>query len=155
MGYTLPWALQYLDQKKTGTSYPFVLAAVLNYHNRIGIWPSTNLSIVGWVDACNWNVYPVLFEEFAVVLVSSSKYSGLASILQRKLLDRWGRFQILQIFRVFPRLVIGNTGFVVDWPNYSGYSPVRVENNMDLDLATIAMWFNMPKSDICIHVWVV
>ena len=33
MGYKLPWALQYLDQKKMGTSYPFVLAAVLNCQN--------------------------------------------------------------------------------------------------------------------------
>ena len=72
-------------------------------------------------------IYPVLFEKIAVVLVSSPKYSGLASILQQNLLDRWGQFQILQIFEVFPCLVIGNAGFVVDCPNYLGYSPVRAE----------------------------
>ena len=42
-------------------------------------------------------------------------------------------------------MVIGNDGFVVDCLDYSGYLPVRVEHNMGLDLATIAMWFNMPK----------
>ena len=28
----------------------------------------------------------------------------------------------------------------------------KSRENMDLDLATIAMQFNMPKSDVCIHV---
>ena len=51
--------------------------------------------------------------------------------------------------------MIGNTGFVVDCPDYSGYLPVRVENNMDLDLATVGMQFNMPKSDVRVHVLVV
>ena len=41
------------------------------------------------------NVYPVLFEKIVVVLVSSPEYSGLASILQEKLLDRWKWFRIL------------------------------------------------------------
>ena len=54
-----------------------------------------------------------------------------------------------------PSLVMGNAGFVVDCADYLGYLLVSVENNMDLDLATIAMQFNMPKSDVCIHVWVV
>ena len=35
MGYKLPWVLQYLDWKEMDTSYPFVLAAVLNCHNSI------------------------------------------------------------------------------------------------------------------------
>ena len=86
------------------------------------------------------------------MLVSSPEYSGLALVLQEKLLDRWGWLQILQIFRVFPHLVIGNAGFVVNCPDYLGYSPVRVENDMDLDLTTIAMQLSMPKSDVHIHV---
>ena len=90
----------------------------------------TVLSIVGWVDACNCNVYPVLFEKIAVVLVSSPKYLGLASILQEKLLDRWKWFRILPIFGVFPWLVIENAVFVVDCPDYSGYSSVKDRENM-------------------------
>ena len=72
------------------------------------------------------------------MLVSSPEYSGLASILQEKLLDRWKWFQILRIFRVFPWLVIENAVFVVDCPNYSGYSSVRV-GKTGLDLAPAVM----------------
>ena len=61
------------------------------------------------------------------MLVSSPEYLGLASNLQENLLDRWERFQILQIFGVFLHLVIGSAGFVVDCPDYLGYLPVRVE----------------------------
>ena len=60
------------------------------------------------------------------MLVSSPEYLGLALILQEKLLDRWEQFRILQIFGVFPHLVIENAGFVVDCPDYLGYLPVRV-----------------------------
>ena len=40
--------------------------------------------------------------------------------------------------------MIDNAGFVVDCPNYLGYLPVRVEKH-GFRLATISMWFNMPK----------
>ena len=36
-----------------------------------------------------------------------------------------------------------------------GIFTCKSRENMDLDLATIAMWFNMPKSDVHVHVWVV
>ena len=85
------------------------------------------------------------------MLVSSPEYSGLALILQEKLLDRWKWFRILRIFGVFPWLVIENAVFVVDCPDYLGYSSVRSRENMVLDLATIAMRFTMPKFVICIH----
>ena len=49
--------------------------------------------------------------------------------------------------------MIENAGFVVDCPDYLGYFPVRVENDVNLDLATVTMWFNMPKSNVCVHVW--
>ena len=65
--------------------------------------------------------------------------------------------KVLNIVNIWgiPHLVIENAGSVVDCPDYLGYSPVRVENNMNLHLGTIVMQFNMPKSDIRIHVWVV
>ena len=136
-----------------GTSYLFVLAAVLNSHNSIRNMSSTDLSMVSWVDSCNYYVYHVLFEKFAVGLVSSPEYLGLVSILQVKQLDRWERFQILRILG-YPLLVIDNTGFMVDCPNYLDIH-LKSRENIDLDLATIAMQFNIPKSDVCIHVWVV
>ena len=72
-------------------------------------------------------VYTLYYlRKFTVVLVSSPEYSGLASILQEKLLDRWKWFRILQIFGVFPWLVIEDAVFVVDCPDYLGYLPVRV-----------------------------
>ena len=73
------------------------------------------------------------------MLVSSPKYSGWASILQEKLLDRWKWFRILRISGVFPWLVIEYAVFVVDCPNYLGYSPVKIEKTWFLDLVTIAM----------------
>ena len=59
------------------------------------------------------------------MFVSSPEYSGLASIVQENLLDRWKLFRILRIFGVFPWLVIEIAVFVVDCPDYSGYSSER------------------------------
>ena len=59
---------------------------------------------------------------------------------------------IANIWGIPSCLVIRNAGFVVDCPNYSGIFTCKSRENMDLDLATIIMWFNMSKSDICIHV---
>ena len=63
------------------------------------------------------------------VLVSSPEYLGWAMILQEILLDRWKLFPILQIFRVFPLLVIENAVFVVDCPNYLGYSSEKIRKH--------------------------
>ena len=59
------------------------------------------------------------------MLVSNPEYSRLALILQENLLYRWELFRILRIFEVFPWLVIEIAVFVVDCPDYSGYSPER------------------------------
>ena len=85
------------------------------------------------MGAFNCNVYPVLFGKFAVVLVSSPEYSGLASILQENLFDRWKWFRILQIFRVLPWLMIEIAVFVVDCPNYLGYLSEKVRKHGFLD----------------------
>ena len=63
------------------------------------------------------------------MLVSSPEYLGLASILQEIILDRWKLFRILRIFGVFPLLVIEIAVFVVDCPDYSGYSPEKVRKH--------------------------
>ena len=62
-------------------------------------------------------------------LVSSPEYSGWASVLQEIILDRWKLFRILRIFRVFPWLVIENAVFVVDCPDYSGYSSEKMRKH--------------------------
>ena len=72
--------------------------------------------------------------DFAVVLVSNPEYLGLALILQENLLNRWERFQILWIFRVFPHLVIENAGFVVDCPDYLRIFACKSRENMDFRL---------------------
>ena len=56
-------------------------------------------------------------------------------------------FQILQIFGVFPHLVIDNVGLDVDCPNLLGYLPVRVEKTW-IRLATITLQSNMPKIQV-------
>ena len=81
------------------------------------------------MDACNCNVYLVLFEKIAVELVSSPEYSGSASVLQEIILDRWKLSRILQIFGVFPLLVIENAVFVVDCPDCLGYLSEKVRKH--------------------------
>ena len=53
-------------------------------------------------------------------------------------------FQLLQIFGIFPCLVIDNAGFGVNCPDYLGYLPVRVEKTW-IRLATITLQSKMPK----------
>ena len=59
------------------------------------------------------------------MLVSDPKYLGIWLVSTRNLLDKWELFQILQIFGVFPWLLIVNAVFVVDCPDYLGYLSER------------------------------
>ena len=81
------------------------------------------------------------------MLASSPEYSGLASISTRKMVNSWEMFQILQIFGVFPCLVVDNGGLWVNCPDCLGYLPVRVEKTR-VRLVTFTLQSNMPKIQV-------
>ena len=59
-------------------------------------------------------------------LVSDPEYSGYsACFYKRSLWYRWEMVRILQIFGLFPWLVIEIAVSVVDFPDYLGYSSAR------------------------------
>ena len=157
MGYKLPWVLLYLEQwRKNG----YWLSLYASSHAKLlwqafGLWSSTVLSIVGWVDACNCKCIPcITWENCCSVGVQSQRFR-LGFDFTRKTLKEWKWFQILWIFGVFPWLVIEYAVFVVDCPDYLGYFSVRIEKTWVLDLATVTMRLTMPKFVVCIHAWVV
>ena len=86
------------------------------------------------------------------MLVSSPEYLGLASISTSKTVNSWEMFRILQIFGVFPHLVIDNAGLWVDFPEFSGYLPVRVEKTW-IRLATVTFRSNMPKIQMSVSMY--